>query len=136
MAGLFGTQIGSLVRVVDGDTVDVLLRTKWLNMSLTLPVGLRLNGLNTPELHGVADPTPGLAARQYVIDWLAVDPNNLTVELMGDDKYGGRTQGAITRSDGRTLNADLIRDGYAAAWDGRGKAPVAPWPPVPLKGQP
>jgi endonuclease YncB( thermonuclease family) len=52
---------------------------------------------------------------------------------VGADKYG-RWLGVITLSDGRDVATQMIRDGYAAPWDGKGAQPVPPWPIPTLAG--
>jgi hypothetical protein len=59
---------------------------------------------------------------------------HLTVDLpvlfrsLGPDKYGGRWLGVLTLPDGRDVATQMIRDRYAAPWDGKGTKPVPPWP--------
>jgi endonuclease YncB( thermonuclease family) len=47
---------------------------------------------------------------------------------LGPDKYGGRWLGVLTLPDGRDVATQMIRDRYAAPWDGKGTKPTPPWP--------
>jgi endonuclease YncB( thermonuclease family) len=57
----------------------------------------------------------------------ATIPSRVGLISVAYDKYGDRVDGDVLLN-GESLSARMIRDGYAAPWDGRGKAPVPPWP--------
>lgn len=70
-----------LVRVVDGDTMILKID---MGFRLTATMPFRLVGINTPEMN-----TPeGKAARQWVIDWFAVNPDLEVLTLKDPEKYG------------------------------------------------
>jgi endonuclease YncB( thermonuclease family) len=55
----------------------------------------------------------------------------LTLATVKPDKYGGRHLGLVVAAgpDGPVNVADeLVRDQWAARWNGKGKAPKPPWP--------
>jgi endonuclease YncB( thermonuclease family) len=46
------------------------------------------------------------------------------------DKYGGRVDGLVRDLRGLDVAAQLVADGWASLWDGRGPAPTPAWPRV------
>ena len=92
------TLSGKVVKVVDGDTIDVLQdRTT---------VRIRLNGIDAPE-KGQAY---GNRAKQFVLDLAA--QQTVTVEIKDIDRYG-RSVGDVFLPDGRNLNREIVAAGYA-----------------------
>lgn len=112
-----------VLRVVDGDTVDVEVD---LGFRIKIVQRCRLRGLNAPEMKG-ATREAGLAAMRFVDEWLGLSVSvdgarwyDKPVVIRsrkpyGDDKYGRflvdvyRTEGASAES----LNAALLRTGNA-----------------------
>lgn len=125
---------GQVVSISDGDTISVLHDGK--------AEKIRLNGIDCPESHQDF----GQRAKQFTSD-LAFN-KTVTIEVSGHDKYG-RTVGDVILPDGRNLNRELVRAGFAwwykqyskdqslgeleaqARADRRGlwqdPAPIAPW---------
>jgi micrococcal nuclease len=102
----------------DGDTLRLAVD---LGCDVTISLAIRLNGLNAPELNT----DEGKAAKAYVADWLAKNaPNGVVLNTIKDhrEKYG-RYLGVI-HANSRCLNDDLIADGHAKPWDGKGVRPV------------
>lgn len=89
---------GQVITVIDGDTIDVLHNNK--------PERIRLNGIDAPE-KGMAF---GQAAKEYVLDMVAL--KMVTVEVKDTDRYG-RIVGDVILPDGRILNRDIVKAGYA-----------------------
>ncbi|WP_266202291.1 thermonuclease family protein [Pontibacter kalidii] len=87
-----------VVGVKDGDTV-VLLRNGE-------EVTVRLYGVDTPEKNQAY----GQRAKQYTSD--LVFGKSVRLIVNNKDRYG-RTVGTIILPDGRNLNEELIRNGYA-----------------------
>lgn len=100
-----------LVKVIDGDTVDLDVD---LGFGIWMHQRIRLAGVNCPE-HGTIR---GDNATAYTTQWLAQNGPELTLRTVLDrrEKYG-RYLGAIVAGT-RILNADLITDGHAVAYDG------------------
>ena len=102
-----------LVRVVDGDTIDVHIDAGFQNYREDR---LRLLGLNCPEVHG---PTreAGLAATVFTADWLrlgdALDPWPLILETHKSDVFGRFLARVWRIVDGACLNDDLLAGGFA-----------------------
>lgn len=89
---------GTVVRVVDGDTLDVLRPGR--------AVRVRLADIDCPE----ASQAYGRAAKRAAAD-LAFGAS-VTVLVRDRDRYG-RLVGEVLLADGRSLNRELLRDGYA-----------------------
>jgi endonuclease YncB( thermonuclease family) len=94
-----GTNGGyKVIAIKDGDTVELLKDGK--------PLRVRLLGVDAPE----KNQDYGTVARQYTSDLCFGKTVNLIVD--GNDRYG-RTVGTILLPDGRSLNNELVRNGYA-----------------------
>lgn len=89
---------GRVVGVTDGDTIKVL----HANHSETV----RLLGVDAPEKRQAY----GDRARRFTSD-LAFD-RTVIVHATGRDRYG-RLLGEVVLPDGRSLNQELVRAGYA-----------------------
>lgn len=120
MAGPVYTYAAAVTAVHDGDTLHVLAA---LGFHISFDVDCRLWGLNARELAMPGGPE----ARDHLAA-LCPPGTVVTFRSVGADKYG-RWLGVITLPDGRDVATQMIRDGMAAPWDGKGSpAPVAPWP--------
>jgi micrococcal nuclease len=104
----------TVLRVVDGDTLEVLLDLGW---HITFKSKLRLAGVNAPEMKT----SSGAAARDFTVQRLlpvdpAADPRPITVVSHSLDKYG-RILGSVhwTDDDGtlHDLSTDLLAAGHA-----------------------
>lgn len=106
--------ISNILKVIDGDTVDVSLD---LGFYVTVVQRIRLDGLDTPEVHSKNIEEKKLAqeAKQFIEKWFE-DNKNLTIKTKKDDKYG-RMLGEIFCGD-VSLNKKLIELGYAWEYDG------------------
>lgn len=114
------TYPGTVTAVHDGDTLRVLVD---VGFNAFMRIDARLYGCNAAEL---ATPA-GVAARSHLAT-LAVPDAPVMVTCYGPDKYGGRWTCDVVTTAGVSLSRQMIADGYAAAWNGHGSAPVPPWP--------
>jgi endonuclease YncB( thermonuclease family) len=89
---------GQVVSILDGDTIEVLRNHR--------AVRVRLNGIDCPEKQQAY----GTKAAQRTAE-LSFG-KSVTVETFGRDKYG-RTIGDVFLPDGRMLNEELVREGFA-----------------------
>ncbi len=127
---------GVVVKVVDGDTCDVLRDDKTTTR-------VRFAEIDSPESGGQPY---GQKAKEFTLGQAA--QKRVTVEVRTIDRYG-RTVGEIFLPDGTSLNRLLVQEGYAwwyrkyskdetlgelestARKEGRGlwrdKNPIAPW---------
>lgn len=92
------TLTGKVVRVLDGDTIEVLINKE--------PLRIRLAEIDCPEK---GQPF-GNAAKQYVLDTAA--NQIVTVDDQSKDRYG-RTIGEVFLPNGDSLNRLLVSHGYA-----------------------
>jgi endonuclease YncB( thermonuclease family) len=95
-----------VVRVVDGDTLRVNIEQKVEK--------IRLHGIDAPEIGQEF----GTEARDFVRERTV--GRAVTVERLGSDRYG-RDVVIVRLPDGRSLNAELVWQGYA--WWSRRHAP-------------
>lgn len=110
--------LSTLSRVVDGDTVVVLVsRDLGFNGVATFTVRVRLNRINAPAIHSAR----GVRARDRVAALLAAPFGMTTLKPY---KYGGEWMGEITLPDGRNLSDVLVAEGLAVPWDGTGPRPA------------
>ncbi len=95
----FGEDLaGKVVGVLDGDTIEVLHDGH--------PKRIRLNGIDCPEK---GQPF-GKKAKQYTSTM--VFGKDVTIHVVGFDRYR-RTIGEVMLGDGRNLNRELVKAGFA-----------------------
>jgi micrococcal nuclease len=100
-----------LTKVVDGDTVDLLVD---VGFGIHVQQRIRLLGVNCPE-HGT---TAGDDATAFTKAWLEQYGPDLIVRTVRDRKEKwGRMLGTISAGT-RILNSDLIAGGHAVDYDG------------------
>jgi endonuclease YncB( thermonuclease family) len=116
------TYKATVVTVRDGDNCTLDMD---LGFWCTVRMSCRLAGLNAIELA-----SPGGAEAAAHLASLIPPGSAVTVQSVRPDKYAGRFDGVIflPASPPVNVNARMIADGYAAAWDGTGSRPVPPWP--------
>ena len=112
----------TVVDVHDGDTFTADID---LGFNITIRYRVRLAGCNAIEL----DQPGGPEARAHLLELLPL----LSVCLVSSvhfDKYGGRIDAYVDLPRGLnpSVSKRMIRDGFAAAWDGTGPRPTPPWP--------
>lgn len=115
----------------DGDTFDV--EVAWGRRRFDRPIPIRLLGCNAWELA-----TPAGKAAAANLQALLPPGTPLLLTACDDDKYAPRWDCTVSYvgADGnlRDLVTDLVADGWAAAWNGRGPAPLPAWPRLPAAG--
>ncbi len=118
----------TVARVVDGDTFTADVD---LGFYVRVRMSCRLVGLNAPEHNEPGGPE----ARTALATLLG--KGEVTVASVRADKFAGRFDAEVTvtgppADGGRPawhVNAWMIQQGYAVAWDGTGPKPRVPWPP-------
>ena len=108
-----------LVRVIDGDTIEVTARI-WLGQNLRTRV--RLAGIDAPEMKGACLREIALAhrARQALADRLEGGPVSLRDIRYG--KYAGRVVARVFGPAGTDVGAMLLARGLARPYGGRARA--------------
>ena len=96
----------TVVRVVDGDTIEVARGSSDTDT-------VRLLGINTPEIHHPTKPVEcfGPEAAAFTEEHLAGRSVQLEGDIEGRDRYGRRLAYVVV--DGERFNDELLRRGYA-----------------------
>jgi len=114
----YDTQI---IRVNDGDTV--VIAATYLPKPLKPELAVRVFGVDTPEKGHRAQCAKEAAAAElasaYTKD-LIKNGKKFQVTLYAWDKFGGRVLGDVI-VDGRSLRAELIKNGFAREYYGEAK---------------
>jgi micrococcal nuclease len=102
-------------RVVDGDTIDVIID---LGFKMTTQQRIRLQGINTPETYNVKRDSEeykkGMAAKQFVIERIEANKYDVILETNKYTGKYGRYIGTILFADSEvSLNDELVEKGFA-----------------------
>tara|TARA_R100000353_G_C6487414_1_gene190808 strand:+ start:692 stop:1036 length:345 start_codon:yes stop_codon:yes gene_type:complete len=104
-----------LLRVVDGDTIDVRID---LGFNVWHKCRIRLVGINAPEsrTRDKEEKKRGLAAKSWLIDKLESAEDELEMKSYGVGKYG-RVLGEIYINE-VNINELMVKEGHAVKYDG------------------
>ena len=114
-------------RVVDGDTIDVIID---LGFKTWKKVRVRMEGINTPEsrTRDLEEKKRGLAAKDRLVEILKYNNNECTLKVSGVGKFGRAIASvyvdtlspASSKSSMTEINVNkqLIEEGHAVAYDG------------------
>eukprot|EP00435_Cladocopium_sp_Y103_P078026 s1_g1765.t1 len=104
----------TLVRVIDGDTVEVRARI-WLGQQVQ--VAVRLAGIDAPELRGkcVVERDQAEAAAAHL---LPLEGTEISLTNIANDKFGGRVRADIHHAEMGALAASLMDAGLARPYHG------------------
>ena len=112
-----------ILRVVDGDTVDVDIDLgfgMWMHKER-----VRMMGIDTPEsrTRDKVEKKFGLASKQFVKDMMPVGSKQVLktqIDRSGEDKKGkfGRILGDFL-IDGKKLTETMIKEGYGVVYTGQ-----------------
>jgi micrococcal nuclease len=109
----------TVIKVVDGDTIDVRVD---LGFNVFHKVRLRLMGLNTAELRSanLEEKAEGLAAREYVKAWFDKRGYDVVVNTVMDksEKYGRILADVYDPAGLDCLNNDMLASGIAKPYFG------------------
>ncbi len=113
--GLPGAYRADVLRVVDGDTVEVRVHV-WIGQEVRTSV--RLRGIDAPELHArcAAEQKGAEAARRRLEDLLS--QGVATVSGPAPDKYFGRVLADLRMADGRDVASILLAEHLARPYQG------------------
>jgi endonuclease YncB( thermonuclease family) len=116
---------GRVVRVLDGDTVQVII----LNEGKLESHRFRLFGIDAPEMHPKKDSSTrddekeaAVISKEKLEEKLAEDSNLCVVSFTKDDKYG-RRMGSLSTRMGININDWMVAKGYAVPYGGGKKKP-------------
>ena len=103
-----------LGRVVDGDTMDVVID---LGFYVELRERVRLAGLDTPEIYRVPKDSEeykkGMEAKEYVEKRLKENENELIIETNKRGKWRRWLATIYLNDSSKTLNEELVEKGMA-----------------------
>lgn len=109
--------ITEVLKVVDGDTLDLRVETDWVDTGFHVQTKtrtahrFRLLGVDTPERG-----RPGWAeATSFVRDWLAQHPH-LRARTTKTDSFGRWLVDVYDPDDHASLSAALLHSGHAEVW--------------------
>ena len=110
---MYEYRVKEIVKVVDGDTVDVIID---LGFGLFKKERCRIAGIDTPEkrTRDLREKRLGLDATSYAEQWFS--EGDIIIRTQKDGKYG-RMLAWVYRGD-ECFNHKIIEDGYALPYDG------------------
>ena len=106
-----------LVRVVDGDTADVLID---LGFDTWRKSRLRFKGVDTWEkrTRDKEEKVKGIAASAFTQKYLEMNEGNFVIQSFGRGKYGRVLAEIFIEGEEKSLNQLLIENGHAYVYDG------------------
>lgn len=106
---------------VDGDTINADV-TIWPD--ITVDAGIRVRGVDTPEIRGSTGCERDLAvkAKAFTDLWLITN-QPISISSVAPDKYSGRYDAVVTGLGGAVLAADLINAGHGVPYSGGARKP-------------
>jgi micrococcal nuclease len=119
---MFEYRVKQVTKVVDGDTIDVDID---LGFSISYSQRLRLAGIDTPESRTTdkLEKSLGLESKEYLKTKLK-DARDIVVKTEKPDsseKYGRILGWIYVNGDAKSLNEQMIEDGYAWGYMGETK---------------
>jgi len=108
-------------RVVDGDTVDVIID---LGFSILYSTRVRLYGIDTPEsrTRNKDEKVRGFLSKDYLKDWL--DQGGVIIRTYRDKKGKfGRVLGEMVVG-GRNINLLMVEENLAVKYEGQSKEDI------------
>jgi micrococcal nuclease len=116
---MFEYRVKQVMKVVDGDTIDVDID---LGFSISYSQRLRLAGIDTPESRTTdkLEKSLGLESKEYLKSKLK-DAKDIVVRTEKPDsseKYGRILGWVYVNGDSKSLNEQMIEDGYAWGYMG------------------
>ena len=104
-----------LVRVVDGDTADVMID---LGFDTWVKARLRFKGVDTWEKRTRNKEVKGLAASAFTKEHLERNNGNFIIQSYGKGKYGRVLAEIFIDGEDKSLNQLLIENGHAYIYEG------------------
>lgn len=108
---MYKYKVKEIVRIVDGDTVDVIID---LGFGVLISHRVRLKGINAPETRTLdhAEKVKGLASKEWLSKELTND-RKWVIESDKDDKYGRYLGIFFAEGDSNSLNDRMLKEGFA-----------------------
>ena len=119
----FSYRINKVTKVVDGDTIDVIMD---IGFDIMYKSRVRLFGIDTPEsrTRNLDEKKRGLLAKKYLQEALKAG-NKLSIKTYKDNETGkfGRILGDVF-IDGKSINAQMVKDFMAVPYTGQSKQAI------------
>ena len=119
----FSYRINKGTKVVDGDTIDVIMD---MGFDIMYKSRVRLFGIDTPEsrTRNLDEKKRGLLAKKYLQEALKAG-NKLSIKTYKDNETGkfGRILGDVF-IDGKSINAQMVKDFMAVPYTGQSKQAI------------
>ena len=119
----FSYRVNKITKVVDGDTIDVILD---MGFDIMYKQRVRLFGIDTPEsrTRDKVEKKYGLLSKYFLKDALS-NGKKITIKTYKGDETGkfGRILGDVW-IDGKSINQTMCDKGYAVAYYGQNKSLV------------
>jgi micrococcal nuclease len=111
------TYNAKLIKVVDGDTVDLRID---LGFNVFTEQRFRLLGINAPETHSkdADEKTRGKAAADYLKSLLAGEGQLVATTVLDKQEKYGRFLAKIVNASGENVNDEMVKAGHAKLYDG------------------
>lgn len=110
-----GPVLADVVRVVDGDTIEVDA-TIWIGQRLRTMV--RIAGIDTPELRGGCDTEKAEAVRARDAVDRALTGTSILLYDVEQGKFAGRVVARVHTTDGTDVGSALLEAGLARTYEG------------------
>ena len=106
-----------LLRVVDGDTADVMID---LGFSTWVKARLRFKGVDTWEkrTRNLEEKAKGIAASEFTKKYLELNDGKFEIQSYGKGKYGRVLAEIFIDGEEKSLNQLLIENGHAYVYEG------------------
>jgi micrococcal nuclease len=119
---VFEYYVKQVTKVVDGDTIDVVID---LGFDISFTTRVRLAGIDTPESRtkDLAEKALGLESKKYLADRLK-DAKNIVIKtekINSTEKFGRVLGWLYVNGEGNSLNVEMINKGYAWGYLGDAK---------------
>jgi micrococcal nuclease len=119
---MFEYRVKQIIKIVDGDTIDVDID---LGFSISYSQRLRLAGIDTPESRTTdkLEKTLGLESKEY-LKYKFKDAKDIVVKTEKPDsseKYGRILGWVYVNGNTKSVNEQMIEDGYAWGYMGETK---------------
>ena len=119
----FSYRINKVTKVVDGDTIDVIMD---MGFDIMYKSRVRLFGIDTPEsrTRNLDEKKRGLLAKKYLQEALKAG-KTLSIKTYKDNETGkfGRILGDVF-IDGKSINAQMVKDFMAVPYTGQSKQAI------------
>jgi len=119
---MFEYYVKSINKVVDGDTIDVVID---LGFDISFTSRVRLAGIDTPESRtkDLAEKALGLESKKYLADRIKASKNVVirTEKINSSEKFGRILGWLYLDGESNSINHEMIEKGYAWGYLGDAK---------------